>query len=288
MEPFVHALQAVLVNGGCSNCRIPAAMCARLLKDAEPLPSPPADIPRDDVAPTTDLPPSVVAGVPECPLYRPLGSVLHRWGTEGSLQLRFAEVPLLEDHPDLVSELNEKFCSVEEDVVCAVTSQDDEQRHEALSRVIAGLGPFGVLRLLGCRATVATKSAICDHGVWPPDRSELLARFSDIYCSKLTVGAKALAKHTVRHKDWWGGDLKGGEEAKSALAYKVVNRIVSNAAWINLHLLPHSIPVFEVRVKEGYGARWVFEENDGKPQELRFRGFLEPQCADGHENRWRH
>lgn len=38
----------------------------------------------------------------------------------------------------------------------------------------------------------------------------------------------------------------------------------------------HDLDVFEVRTVEGYGARWSEEGTF-------FRGFLEPQMADGHE-----
>ena len=50
--------------------------------------------------------------------------------------------------------------------------------------------------------------------------------------------------------------------------------------WINVHILPHNEIIVEIRVEEGYGARWKI---DGE-----FRGFHEPQMEGGHENKWRH
>jgi len=44
--------------------------------------------------------------------------------------------------------------------------------------------------------------------------------------------------------------------------------------------LPGDLPIIEIRVKEGYGMRWQL---DGF-----FRGFLEPQMPNGHENGWKH
>ena len=58
-------------------------------------------------------------------------------------------------------------------------------------------------------------------------------------------------------------------------------RLLDNASWTNCHMLPHGVEVFEVRVAQGYGARW---SADG----LVFRGFLEPVMADGHRLGWRH
>lgn len=56
------------------------------------------------------------------------------------------------------------------------------------------------------------------------------------------------------------------------------------ASWINFHALPPSMnPIFEIRVPEGYGARWSIL--DGV---CNFRGFLEPQMEQGHSIGWRH
>jgi hypothetical protein len=48
-----------------------------------------------------------------------------------------------------------------------------------------------------------------------------------------------------------------------------------------VHLLPHKVEVFEIRVAAGYGARWSASGNE-------FRGFLEPPTLDGHEKGWIH
>jgi hypothetical protein len=56
----------------------------------------------------------------------------------------------------------------------------------------------------------------------------------------------------------------------------VLNRILEDATWINIHSLPHDIKVLEVRTREGYGARWF-------QNPLEFRGFLEPQMPNGHQ-----
>jgi len=98
----------------------------------------------------------------------------------------------------------------------------------------------------------------------------------------LTVGARALSKHCLRSSDgWWGGNLKGPDSLKNKMAQEICLQILVNTVWMNIHLLPHEIKIFEVRTSDGYGARWSF---DG----LEFRGFLEPQMEDGHEKGWCH
>ncbi|KAM0940098.1 hypothetical protein DsansV1_C19g0160331 [Dioscorea sansibarensis] len=50
---------------------------------------------------------------------------------------------------------------------------------------------------------------------------------------------------------------------------------------MNIHLMQPYRCVFEIRVPEGYGARW---SRDG----LKFIGFLEPYVEEGHSKGWKH
>jgi hypothetical protein len=141
--------------------------------------------------------------------------------------------------------------------------------------------------------------------------------------SPLTVGARALAKHAHRASDGWWGACTGSEAAKNAWAQAAVLRILRGAVWVNTHLLPHSEAVVEVRVVEGYGARWALPlapahassrtmaaappgrlspppasdgglgapcpSATGRPvHAVAFRGFLEPVMPGGHAQGWRH
>jgi hypothetical protein len=63
-------------------------------------------------------------------------------------------------------------------------------------------------------------------------------------------------------------------------AENILNKFLKECVWINIHGLPHDIPIIELRVDLGYGIRWRI---DGV-----FRGFLEPQMDDGHEKGWKH
>lgn len=44
------------------------------------------------------------------------------------------------------------------------------------------------------------------------------------------------------------------ESEKNKLAKSTLQRLMINAVWMNVHLAPLSL--FEIRVIEGYGARW--------------------------------
>ena len=80
------------------------------------------------------------------------------------------------------------------------------------------------------------------------------------------------------------------QEQKNREAVAVLQRVLRGATWTNVHSLPRedgsSLQVFETREAAGHGARWELLLGDkGK---YFFRGFLEPQMADGHEKGWRH
>jgi len=82
-----------------------------------------------------------------------------------------------------------------------------------------------------------------------------------------------------RSLDGWWGSISGTELEKNKLAKSTLQRLMINAVWMNVHLAPLSL--FEIRVIEGYGARW---KADGS----QFRGFLEPPMEEGYRNKWRH
>jgi hypothetical protein len=95
--------------------------------------------------------------------------------------------------------------------------------------------------------------------------------------------------------------------------------LFAQGVWFNTHGLPSGVCVFEIRVLEGYGARWYITNNkantggvvSGKSEsssrvsascvvksrveelfeenlEVSFRGFLEPHQKEGHAKKWRH
>ena len=136
-----------------------------------------------------------------------------------------------------------------------------------------------ILTFLGIRKT---KGSINNY--IPLDKNILISKFKELNNekSKLTVGAKALCKHSHRSvsESFWPGQ-GGKEKDKNENAEKMLNLFMEECVWINMHLLPHNLIIIELRIDKGYGIRW--QVNDGM-----FRGFLEPQMEDGHEKGWIH
>lgn len=97
---------------------------------------------------------------------------------------------------------------------------------------------------------------------------------------ELTVGARAFCKHGIRSSDGFWPIIGGGDKEKNQKSKLLLEKFLKNCIWINIHGLPHEIPTLEIRVKEGYGARWL---SNGE-----FRGFLEPPMIDGHSKSWKH
>lgn len=145
--------------------------------------------------------------------------------------------------------------------------------NELLARLTKG----DILKLLGFRKTLGSLEQL------PPDLVNLWTSYQVLHNenARITVGARALSKHCHRSRDKWWGESTGNEHAKNRHALIILQRIFRNIVWLNIHILPHEMHVLEIRCEEGYGLRW---SHDGKF----FRGFLEPQMVDGHENGWVH
>lgn len=43
---------------------------------------------------------------------------------------------------------------------------------------------------------------------------------------------------------------------KNKIAMNVISHLISHCCWLNVHILPSHEAVFEIRVADGYGARW--------------------------------
>lgn len=178
------------------------------------------------------------------------------------------------------------------------------------------------------RVTIGTVTAVGILGFSLPSKTLLLRCFQTPHCPPrevIHVGARALAKHIHRDNSlsWWGNHhLTGSQAKKNAAADDVLERIMvgceSTSGWRNFHVLPHGFVVYEIRVPEGYGARWQLDtkprnvlpqedQNDPlqveaqsdisaeqqsvpniSPDALTFRGFLEPHDLQGHANAWKH
>ncbi|PSS35522.1 hypothetical protein PHLCEN_2v1516 [Hermanssonia centrifuga] len=146
-------------------------------------------------------------------------------------------------------------------------------------------------------------------GCSPPSQQECLAAFVAPNKVGLTAGARAWSKHAHRSGGsetnavgWWGTP-SGPVATINECALLLFWRTMSAVSWRNLHWLPHSVLVYEMRMPEGYGMRWSQDQNsllddDGKIMDEKldqleermwtFRGFVEPMMENGHETGWKH
>ena len=126
---------------------------------------------------------------------------------------------------------------------------------------------------LGVRRTIGSS-----QDVLPPEREDLEHMYNrlnkpltdeELRCnpnpSVLTVGARAVQKHASRQSKnahfWIGedGSFNGMTELEKNLkAEKVLEIIIDQCQWINIHTLHQKSDVFilEIRNAIGFGARW--------------------------------
>ncbi|ESW22447.1 hypothetical protein PHAVU_005G154600 [Phaseolus vulgaris] len=167
----------------------------------------------------------------------------------------------------------------ENGVLAIIVSKFTPQPYDSLASLFCELSYEGVQGLLGLMQTTGTIS-----DALPPPISTLLAS-SNFPCNPnengLTYGARALAKHACRSIGSYWGSLNGNDSNKNMLAKDAINRLIAHCCWLNVHTVPPHGVVFEIRVADGYGARW---NEDGS----KFIGFLEPYMQDGHSKGWKH
>jgi hypothetical protein len=218
------------------------------------------------------LQPAADRCIPARPLVSALARAIRLWQERGEWPWHLAAVP---DMTEVASPPAALYSHLTEQVrrVRSV---------EHAGHLLDALGEWGILSLLRCRRSAGSIPMA------PPEVSRLLAAFCAPHASlrhkgsperetpssKLSAGARALSKHCHRSASGFWGEISGSEEQKNAHALWVLQRrILAEAVWMNLHLLPGSEPVFEVRQAGGYGARW---SADGQL----FRGFVEPHAWD--------
>ena len=218
---------------------------------------------------------SGVNSYPTYPLYTKISRSLYDWMKNGKCEIR---------NPDLLEEcrnITEKQIAndfVDAKLNSCLLAAESCTKKRLILEILENLGLRGILDLLGMKQTVGSVD------MFPPPLSMLLESFKRKHKpnAELSCGARALSKHCHRDStsQWWGTST-GSESNKNEHANQVLEKILLDAVWINIHLLPHDIKVLEVRNELGYGARWSSDGN-------MFRGFLEPQMNDGHSIGWRH
>ncbi|XP_050212489.1 uncharacterized protein LOC126664244 isoform X2 [Mercurialis annua] len=211
-----------------------------------------------------------------------------------------------------------KFYSEEKEmsngVLAICVSKVPSQPYLFLASILSELGYTGIQSLLGIAHTVGTAS-----NALPPSKSTLISSFTlpyrpnrthsfggvsdprpgitkvnhllpsyiavefdiQVNGSTLTQGARALAKHSERSSSKYWGVVDGNDSTKNMLALNVINGLIASCCWSNVHIAPQHGTVFEIRVADGYGARW---SQDGS----KFIGFLEPYMEDGFAKGYKH
>lgn len=227
-------------------------------------------------------PPYAFLGYPAGPRLLQVAKILMMWPEAGQFPVTFKPLQIFSTETTSVEVAR---CSALTSLVTQTLADISKTRVEEL---VLGLGPRGLLTCLGVRETVGSVS---DYSL--PQIAMLEGLFNDMHTSEeerkhphshsiLTVGARALTKHAHRSSEGFWGTVKGSEARKNEIAAELISRLTQNCVWINMHQLPGNEPVLEIRIEQGYGARWAVMGNPG------FRGFLEPHTQDGHEKHWRH
>ncbi|CAB3983158.1 Hypothetical predicted protein [Paramuricea clavata] len=218
---------------------------------------------------------SGINSYPAYPLYTKISRILYDWLKNGKCDTRTPEL-LEECRNKTEKQMSRDF--VDQKLKEYLLSDEICTRKGLILEILENLKLRGILDLLGMKQTVGSVDIL------PPSLSTIWESFTRKHKqnAELSCGARALSKHCHRDStsQWWGTST-GSEGNKNEHANQVLDKILADAVWINIHLLPHDVKILEVRNQLGYGARWSY---DG----MIFRGFLEPQMSDGHSVGWRH
>lgn len=137
-----------------------------------------------------------------------------------------------------------------------------------LANALAAAGVKNLLVLLGQRMTPAS---VTDASALPPAREKLLASALRPHspADRLSVAARALAKHAPRSTGTFWGSVTGSADEKNATARRLLEQILDQTTWWNVFGHYKHVLVYEARVATGHGARWGHGGDE-------FIGFLEP------------
>uniref|UniRef100_A0A9I9DRA0 ASCH domain-containing protein n=1 Tax=Cucumis melo TaxID=3656 RepID=A0A9I9DRA0_CUCME len=126
----------------------------------------------------------------------------------------------------ILKSLNREEEEMGDSVLALCISRVPFQPYISLAAIISGLSYEGLQGLLGLAHTAGT---VAD--VLPPPRSALLSSFVLPY------------------------------KPKNRLAMNTIVHLIAHCCWMNIHIVaPHGI-VFEIRIAQGYGARWSKDGN---------------------------
>jgi hypothetical protein len=164
--------------------------------------------------------------------------------------------------------LTEAFAFFQPAVAAWHDTPDSPAVPALLADALEAAGLVHVLVLLGQRMTSASRT---DASALPPSRAKLLGSALRPHSAtdRLSVAARALAKHAPRCTGTFWGKVTGSVDNKNATARHLLEQILDQTTWWNVFGHYKHVLVYEARVATGHGARWGHGGDE-------FIGFLEP------------
>ncbi|OMJ88873.1 hypothetical protein SteCoe_9075 [Stentor coeruleus] len=225
--------------------------------------------------------PPCFKGYPSGNYLKQIAKVLELWSQNSQFPIKYT--PLSGFSTEITQKELESLSHIPECIANLLTYISDSSALTLAESLLISLGPRGILFCLGVRRTQGSTDKYMI-----PQRSIIEKAFSQLYSkeeskssSNLSVGARSLTKHAHRSSEGFWGKITGTDNMKNNTAQDILRRLLNEAAWVNVHCLPNEEAILEIRVSQGYGARWIIEKKN-------FRGFVEPMMEGGHEKGWKH
>lgn len=190
-------------------------------------------------------------GYPEGDFIYKFTKIFEHWAQQGNFPIRFITESFFTDYTETVIESLNIYTKEIQGLLDGTISSDEIEN--VLDEIISGIGPRGILTMLGVRKTIGSAEMAI------PKREMLAEKFNKSHIElteeelkarksipKLSVGGKALSKHAHRCSSKFWGEAKGPELEKNKQAAELLDKILDNATWINIHALPHSEYILEV------------------------------------------
>lgn len=212
-------------------------------------------------------------GYPSGNMLKIFCKILEMWHNNGSFPINFIKVEGLKDQTASIVELLNTQNSTVNFIFNFLKENNIQGVYKIVVNFLESIGLRGFMTILGFRMTPGS----CEGGL--PKKSDLYKSFNAIfkkegedkkdensrrgggsknynkkddkdnkYITKITVGARALSKHSDRTNDNFWGNCNGNELERNINANEIFNKIMNDCVWMNIHYLPHSNKIFEVSI----------------------------------------
>ena len=126
---------------------------------------------------------------------------------------------------------------------------------EQTEKLLSTLSVRGILTMIGVRKTIASgdmvlpnKAVLIKNFCKPISEMTEEEKIKRKILEKLIIGARALTKHAHRSSEGFWGSGTGSEADRNHQAKAILDKILANCIWINIHSLPHNEYMIEVRL----------------------------------------